>query len=339
MRRIIVLMMCLVLLLSAVCVRAEGAALTLDQLANMTWSFSSGVGGWSTDIRTAAGGSFSGEYHDSEMGETGDGFPNGSIYHCNFTGKLSLQEQVDAFTWKVRIDSLTLDEAPGNVSIEDDGIRYVSCEVYGLSEGDEMLLYLPGAPVDGFTEDMQMWAHLFEEEVKPSVLEDWFLYSENNESGFVGYSADDDVSMGNPWVEMTEEELLEASGVAFNVPEGAENIVYCWLKSENLAEMQFTIDGDAYCARIQPADLKEGELMNISGMYFDWENVEEVTIGHCYGTIGQAKTGSEDWVELCQWYDLAPGLMYSLSVSTTELDGLDLTAIAEMVYDPMQSDS
>ena len=64
-----------------------------------------------------------------------------------------------------------------------------------------------------------------------------------------------------------------------------------------------------------------------------------MTIGHCPGTIGQAKTGSEDYVELCLWYDLAPGLMYSLSVYTTDLDGLDLIAVAEMVYKPMQGDA
>ena len=104
--------------------------------------------------------------------------------------------------------------------------------------------------------------------------------------------------------------------------------------------MQFTLDEDEYCARIQPAALQEGELMNISGIYFAWDNEEEVTIGgHCPGTIGQAKTGSEDWVELCQWYDAAPGLMYSLSVYTTDPDGLDLTAIAEMVYAPVQGDA
>ena len=59
-------------------------------------------------------------------------------------------------------------------------------------------------------------------------------------------------------------------------------------------------------------------------------------VGGCAGTIGEAKTGSTEWVELCQWYDAAPGLMYSLSVSTVDPDGLDLTAVAEQVYLPLQ---
>ena len=59
---------------------------------------------------------------------------------------------------------------------------------------------------------------------------------------------------------------------------------------------------------------------------------EEVSIGKCTGTIGQAQTGSEDYVELCQWYDADQGLQYSLSVYTTDVDGLDLAAVAEQVY-------
>ena len=89
---------------------------------------------------------------------------------------------------------------------------------------------------------------------------------------------------------MTEEELTAASGLSFHLPEGAENAVYRFLRSENLAEMQFTLGSDEFCARIQPAALEEGQLMNIAGMYFAWENEEAVTIGHCYGTIGLAQT-------------------------------------------------
>ena len=147
-------------------------------------------------------------------------------------------------------------------------------------------------------------------------------------------------TIANPWVEMTAEELVQAAGVSFGLPENAENVVYRWLESDRLAEMQFTLDGEEYCARIKPSALEEDQLENISGMYFAWENEEKITIGeYCPGMIGQAKTGSEDYVELCLWYDRVPGLMYSLSVYTTELDGLDLTAVAEMVYIPAQSDS
>ena len=175
--------------------------------------------------------------------------------------------------------------------------------------------------------------------------DDQAISQEECEALFARYAGDDEViafetmGMANPWEDMTREQLEETSGVAFGLPEGAEEVVYRWLESEGLAEMNFTLDGDEYCARIQPAALEIGQLMNISGMFFDWENEEEITVGHCPGTLGQAQTGSEEYVELCQWYDLVPGLMYSLSVYTTEPDGLDLTAVAEMVYVPMQGDA
>ena len=142
------------------------------------------------------------------------------------------------------------------------------------------------------------------------------------------------VGMANPWEDMTAEQLQEASGLTFFVPEGAENVIYRYLRSEGLLEMQFTLDGDEYCARMVRAQLQDGELMDISGMYFAWESEEEITVHHCKGVIGQAKTGSVDRVARCLWYDEYPCLMCSLSVSTTDLDGLDLPAVAEQVYHP-----
>ena len=336
MKRIQAWLMCLALLASAAAAFGEGEAPTLEELEGLDWSFSSGAGAWSTDLRIAADGSFSGAFHDSEMGEAAEEYPDGTIYYCAFSGQLSLAGQADDGAWRVHIDSLTPDEPEGQESI-DEGVRFVSTKPYGLSESDDMLLYRPGTPLDVLTEDMLIWTHAYDLEDMPEALESWFMYSEANDSGFVGFDLDEEIA--NPWVDLTQEQLAEVSGLSFNLPEGAENASWRWLESERLAEMNFTIDEDEYCARVQPDALEEGQLDNISGMYFDWENEEEVTVGHCPGTLGMAQTGSSDWVELCLWYDAAPGLMYALSVYTTDPDGLDLTAVAEMVYSPVQGDA
>ena len=152
------------------------------------------------------------------------------------------------------------------------------------------------------------------------------------EDGIQADSNDNTIGLTNPWKDMTEEELRQVSGLSFTVPEDAEEVIYRWLENENLAEMQFTMDGDEFIARAQPAQLQEGELMNISGIYFDWEHEEEITVNGCLGTISLAQTGSEDWTELCQWYDASSGMMYSLSVYTSDPDGLDLTAMAAEVF-------
>ncbi|MBR3494363.1 MAG: hypothetical protein IKH38_02955 [Clostridia bacterium] len=337
MKKMISWMLCIMLMLTAACACAETAEPFFGTFAGIEWSFSSGVGAWSTDLRILEDGSFAGEFHDSEMGESAETYPNGTVYGCSFTGTMSLAETVDENTWKIRVDTLTMDEGQVPEAI-DDGIRYVTTEPYGISAGDEMLLYKPGTPVEALPEELVFWAHVMDQENPPAALETWFLCSAKNESGFVGFAAEPAVGMINPWVDLTAEELLAESGLSFGVPEGAKNVIYRYLPSQGLAEMQFTIDGDEFCARILPVALEEGQLMNISGMYFAWEYEEPVTVGRCPGTIGQAQTGSEDWVELCQWYDLVPGLMYSLSVSTTDLDGLDLTAVAEQVYVPVQGE-
>lgn len=310
---------------------AEGEALTTEQLAEMSWCFSSGAGGWSTDLQTAGDGSFNGTFHDSEMGEADEAYPNGTVYVCSFSGRLSVQEQLGETSWRVHIDSLETEKEAGEAWFEDD-MRFVTTDPYGIREGDDFVLYVPGTPVEALTEEMRMWAHLLGDET-PDVLADWFMYSETNDSGFVGYP-DQSLGMANPWSDLTADALAQAAGISFDLPEGADNAVYRWLESEGLAEIQFTLeDGvDEFCARTQAAALEEGELLNISGIYYAWENEEAVTVNGCPGTLGIARTGSEDYVELCQWYDAEAQRMYAVSVGTTDPDGLDLIAVAQMVF-------
>ena len=333
MKKTIVWVFALLFVLAATVGCAEQTVSFFAQFEGMEWSFSSGAGGWSTDLRILPDGSFSGEFHDSEMGESADAYPGGTVYYCSFTGSMSLSGQADENPCTIRIDSLI--ESPGQEETIDDGIRFVPSRPYGLSEGDEMQLYRPGTPTDGFTDEMKMWAHLFDEaESEPATLENWFLYSAGNDSGFVGIAYDTGMNLANPWQDLSAEQIHELTDIPFSAPEGAENVIYRWLGSESLAEMQFTIYQDDFCFRAQPAALEKGELQDISGMYFAWENEEDITVDGFSGTIGQAQTGSEDWVERCLWFDDAAGIMCSLSVATTELDGLDLTAVAEQIYHP-----
>lgn len=333
MKKMIAWILSLILALTATAAFAEEEENLFETLAGMEWEFASGVGGWSTDLRILPDGSFSGEYHDSEMGDSAEEYPDGTVYLCSFTGQMSVKEQAEDGAWIIRVDRLKTDESQEAEYI-DGGIRYLAAEPYGLSEGDEMRLYRPGTPVNVFSEDMLFWAHVLDQVDPPYELENWFLCSEKNSSGFVGYPAEPMTGLANPWEDLTAEQM-EASGFSFGLPEGAENVIYRYLPGQGLAEMQFTWEGSDFCARMQSA----GEWTDISGMYFDWEDVQEVTVGYSKGTIGRAQTGSEDWVALCLWFDEAPGIMYSLSVSTTDPDSLDLAAIAEAVYIPTQGET
>lgn len=328
MKKAIAMLLGLALLLAAVGACGETADTFFEQFEGQEWTFSSGAGAWSTDLRIQPDGSFSGEFHDSEMGESTDAYPDGTVYCCSFTGKMRVTEKASDFAWNVMVESLETDGTPNEESI-DNGVRYVTAAPYGLSAGDQMLLFEPGTPLDTLTEDMQFWAHVLELETMTQKLDNWFLYSEKNDSGFVCRSLEEPVAIANPWVELDADALKEASGLSFGMPEGAENVILRYMASEGLAEMQFTMGEDEYSARVQPAVLQEGELMNISGMYFAWDDVKEVTVRDCKGTVGQTKTGSAEWVHLCLWYDASNELMYALSAYTTNPDGLDLTSVAE----------
>ncbi len=310
---------------------AEQAETFFARLEGMEWTFCSGVGGWSTDLWILPDGSFTGEYHDSEMGECDEAYPHGTLYYCSFTGRMSLVEQVDENTWRIRVDELKETDRTEEEVIED-GLRLVYTQSYGITEGDEMLLYQPGTPVDGFTDEMKLWAHLYDDpEGTPSELQTWFLSSEKNDSGFVGIPAVTGVSLANPWLDLDAEQLRELAGKAFRLPEGAENAVYRWLDSERMAEIQFTWNSGEYCFRAKPVMPEQGDSPDISGLYYDWESEEEVSVGGYSGYLVQAKTGSEEWTERCQWYDEDAGMTYALSVTAADVDGLDLTAVAEQI--------
>lgn len=304
------------------------------QFDGMVWSFSSGAGGWSTDLWINPDGSFRGEFHDSEMGDSAEAYPDGTVYYCAFTGRLSLLGQADENTWKVRVDEVTPTEPEGQEKIED-GCRYITSAPYGVSAGDEALLYRPGTPLDSFTDAMKMWAHTWDAADRAGAkLEAWFLYSEKNDSGFVGLRAEPEASMANPWEDVSVEQLRELAGTYFNVPEDASNMICRWYGGEKLGEMQFAWSNGDFTFRVQPVTLDTNQLMDISGMYFTWENETPVKIGWCPGSIGQARSETGDWVERCLWYDSATGLSYSLSVTAPDIDGLDLTAIAEQILLP-----
>lgn len=304
------------------------------QFDGMDWSYSSGVGGWSTDLQLLPDGSFSGTFHDSEMGDTGENYPDGTMYVASFSGKLSLIGQVNDYIRKIRVEELKETDSSGVETIED-GIRYITTGSYGLTEGDEMLLFRPGTPLDSFTDEMKMWAHVFDAgENQPDTLQDWFLYSEKNDSGFVAFQTGNSVSIANPWETVTADQLRQLSGMYFNVPGDAEKVAYRWFANEKLAEVEFVWMNGEYIFRSLPVAPDNGVLRDISGMYFDWAHEESVSIAGNPGTIGIAQSETGSWVERCVWYDSAMGLTYSLSVVADDVDGLDLAAVAEQITLP-----
>lgn len=198
MKRTAALILSLVLLLSVMGVRAEGEEPLFKQMAALEWLFCSGAGGWAADLWILEDGSFRGEYHALDMNDAGEGYPLGTVYICDFTGRMTLLEQADERSWKILIEKMAFDDELGLETIIEEGYRCITTDFYGITEGDEMTLYLPGTPVDALSDDMRMWAHLYDMENAPSELENWMLCSEKNDSGFVGYPIFDGAAEENP---------------------------------------------------------------------------------------------------------------------------------------------
>jgi folate-dependent phosphoribosylglycinamide formyltransferase PurN len=107
MKKTIAVILSLVLLCAALSCWAETSV--ISTMAGLNWSFSSGAGAWSTDLQIQEDGSFTGEFHDSDMGDCTDEYPDGTVSFCSFSGQLSLVSQVDEKTWEIRIDELHTD--------------------------------------------------------------------------------------------------------------------------------------------------------------------------------------------------------------------------------------
>ena len=83
------------------------SSFSFADLRGTQFIFASGAGGWSTNMTIEGDGSFRGVYQDSNMGETGDTYPNGTVYQCSFQGRFSELEQVNKYTYKMQIAEMT----------------------------------------------------------------------------------------------------------------------------------------------------------------------------------------------------------------------------------------
>ena len=155
-----------------------------ERLDGSTFYFLSGAGAWSTELVVSPDGSFTGYYHDTDMGDSGAGYPNGTRYECDFSGTFALMEQRDEFTYILRLTSLALKEEPGTERVAD-GLKLISAEAYGISGGDEFMLYSPGSPSAGLPEEFMEWVRMASAwEEPPETLPFWGLYNLGEQAGF-----------------------------------------------------------------------------------------------------------------------------------------------------------
>lgn len=154
--------------------------------------FSSGAGGWGTDIIISEDGSFEGSYHDSDMGDTGEGYQYGTVYVCDFTGKFDVPQPTDdEYIYTTKLLELTLRDADkvGTTEIEDD-TRYIYTDPYGFEDADEFMIYLPGASLSAMTEECRSWVDVRMESIERLPVDYYVLYNVGGAEAFNGIKDD-----------------------------------------------------------------------------------------------------------------------------------------------------
>ena len=175
-----------VMLLTVSLACGENADL-FSQLRGKLFEFSSGVGAWGTELIMEENGAFTGSYHDGEMGEAGEGYPDGTVYGCLFHGQLSEPVQVNETTWTAKI-AVEPDEGQVPETVED-GVRYVTSSPYGVEQAETVTVFLPGTPVEGLPEELLFWTHLQETDPNAAVLPFFVIWSEADGAGFISVDA------------------------------------------------------------------------------------------------------------------------------------------------------
>ncbi len=166
------------------CAGAEAAPEDLfQQIEGRYFDFCSGAGAWDTELNMGENGAFNGLFHDSEMGETGKGYPDGTVYGCTFHGQLVDPQRVDAYTWTAGI-TWEMDEGQAQEMIED-GIRFVTSEPYGLGKAETVTIFLPGTPMEHLPEAFLFWTILYEIDPEAETFPYYGIWNETDDAGFV----------------------------------------------------------------------------------------------------------------------------------------------------------
>lgn len=154
--------------------------------SSVAFTFASGAGGWGTGLNVDSDGSFTVGYHDSEMGDTGPGYPNGSVYVSNATGKFKNITKIDEYTYKMELDYYETEQEVDSEEIKDE-IRYVYAEPYGIEGGNVFYLYLPGKPISELSEGFLSWSYGVIGDISgESTLSCYGIYNEAMDEGFYG---------------------------------------------------------------------------------------------------------------------------------------------------------
>lgn len=137
------------------------------------------------------------------------------------------------------------------------------------------------------------------------------------------------VGLPNPMREVTPAELLEEMGLELGYMSEYDNAHFFIYNTEPpIAEVQFGYQGRDYRYRVATPALET----DISGLHFTTVETTDAPVGYNNAKLRKGDCGCD-----ISWYDIVPGVMYSLSCSdAAAAEGL--TDFAVLLYHPTQGE-
>ena len=157
-------------------VSEQEAAAPVQQNAEMPFDlparlyFSSGAGAWSTQMTVLPDGRFWGYYHDSDMGDIGKGYPNGTLYESSFTGVFSNAEKISNHEYQLQVQHLQVFGIVDSRQIKNN-TRVITTDAHGVSQNEVFSFYRSNVPDDQLPEEARQWRErmTYENEI-PDIL-------------------------------------------------------------------------------------------------------------------------------------------------------------------------
>ncbi|MGO5518834.1 PASTA domain-containing protein [Bifidobacterium thermophilum] len=149
--------------------------------------FSVGAGAWSTIMTVNADGSFSADYHDSDLGVTGDGYPNGSRSIASGTGKFTYTKRNNDGSFSMTCDQKAFHQngTVGDVTIKD-GVRVETVDgIYGLTPCNTFTVYPTGYATSALSDDVKSWMYGVIGNPLPSTLAGPLIVNDSGTFAFI----------------------------------------------------------------------------------------------------------------------------------------------------------
>ncbi len=171
-------------------VTVEDAQLDISysDLTAYRFEFSSGAGAWGDELHIAKDGYFYGLFHDSDMGSSGDGYPDGTVYTSSYSGQFTNLTKISENVYEMTVTGMTYANTPDTEELAD-GFKYVYTKSAGLPESGTVTLYMPGTDVSVIDTDIyEGYLAMYLEGA--TKLSEPVIVCQAEGSGFYGIDAD-----------------------------------------------------------------------------------------------------------------------------------------------------